>query len=168
MQGDASNWYWAIKHAGSDAWGTCPARRIAQWYTRIGQPAYWYFWQHVADGPNGCGGAHHANEQPFVFHVLSETPGENQEDKGHYHIVRSYNLLDTPARLLRRLWCLRILAGFGLFSHVPWCCTERVQPAGGHALDPDRPILGDDGGHGLPWPVVAALQHIQTYGCGLP
>ena len=23
--------YWAIKHAGSDAWGTCPARRIANW-----------------------------------------------------------------------------------------------------------------------------------------
>lgn len=43
----------------------------------------------VADGPNGCGGAHHANEQPFVFHVLSETSGELAEDKGHYHINAS-------------------------------------------------------------------------------
>jgi hypothetical protein len=32
QDGDASDWYWAIKHAGSDAWGTCPARRIASWY----------------------------------------------------------------------------------------------------------------------------------------
>ena len=87
--GDASDWYWAIKHAGSDAWGTCPARRIANWYREIDQEAYWYYWQHVPDGPNGCGGAHHANEQPFVFHVLSETPEENKEDKGHYHIVRA-------------------------------------------------------------------------------
>jgi hypothetical protein len=39
--GDASDWYWAIKHAGSDAWGTCPARRIANWYREIGQEAYW-------------------------------------------------------------------------------------------------------------------------------
>ena len=71
---DASNWYWAIRHAGSDAWGTCPARRIAQWYRDVGQDAFWYYWVHVADGPNGCGGAHHALEQPFVFHVLNETP----------------------------------------------------------------------------------------------
>ena len=66
-EGDASDWYWAIKHAGSDAWGTCPARRIAAWYRDIGLDAFWYYWQHVPDGPNGCGGAHHANEQPFVF-----------------------------------------------------------------------------------------------------
>jgi hypothetical protein len=65
--GDASDWYWAIKHAGSDAWGTCPARRMVAWYRGIGQDAFWYYWSHVPDGPNGCGGAHHANEQPFVF-----------------------------------------------------------------------------------------------------
>ena len=45
---DASDWYWAIKHAGSDAWGTCPARRIAQWYRDVGENAYWYYWTHGA------------------------------------------------------------------------------------------------------------------------
>jgi hypothetical protein len=57
-------------------------------YRKIGQSAYWYYWTHVPDGRNGCGGAHHANEQPFVFHVLSETPEELKEDDGKYHIVR--------------------------------------------------------------------------------
>ena len=47
-EGDASDWYWAIKHAGSDAWGTCPARRIAQWYRDVGENAYWYYWTHGA------------------------------------------------------------------------------------------------------------------------
>merc|ERR1711957_1000481 len=30
--------------------------------------------------------AHHACEQPFVFHVLSETGEEKREDHGTYHI----------------------------------------------------------------------------------
>ena len=45
-------------------------------------------WHHLF-GCDRSGGAHHANEQPFVFHVLSETPEEAAESKGHYHIVRA-------------------------------------------------------------------------------
>lgn len=36
-----------------------------------------------------CKGAHHANEQPFVFHVLSETVEELKEDGGKYCINAS-------------------------------------------------------------------------------
>lgn len=49
----ATDSYWAIHHAGSDAWATCPARRISTWYTKAGVAAYWYYWTHVPDGPNG-------------------------------------------------------------------------------------------------------------------
>jgi carboxylesterase type B len=84
----ATSWYWAIKQAGADAWGTCPARRLARWAQAAGQRAYWYYWTYIPDGPNG-GTAHHACEQPFVFHVLDESAAELAEDAGHYHINRA-------------------------------------------------------------------------------
>lgn len=83
---NATDWYWAYKHAGSDAWATCPARRISQWYRNIGINAWWYYWTHIPDGPNGNGGAHHACEQPFIFHVMFESRAELNDDQGKYHI----------------------------------------------------------------------------------
>jgi len=86
-----TKWWWAERHAGADAWGMCPARRLARWATAAGQPAYWYYWTYAPKGVNGKFPqlAHHACEQPFVFHVLSETPSEQQEDQGKYHIDQS-------------------------------------------------------------------------------
>eukprot|EP00041_Stephanoeca_diplocostata_P019125 m.406855 g.406855 ORF g.406855 m.406855 type:complete len:581 (-) comp21217_c0_seq1:549-2291(-) len=86
--GPNTKWDWAIKHAGADFWGGCPSRRIAHWYTQHGQRAYWYKWSYAPMGANGEYPtlAHHACEQPFVFHVLSETAEEAREDKGMYHI----------------------------------------------------------------------------------
>jgi len=86
-----TKWWWAERHAGADAWGMCPARRLARWATAAGQPAYWYYWTYAPKGINGKFPdlAHHACEQPFVFHVLSETSAEHGEDQGKYHIDRS-------------------------------------------------------------------------------
>merc|ERR1711998_787259 len=69
-------------------WATCPSRRMARWTTAIGQQAYRYYWTYVPEGFNGRypKGAHHSLEQPFVFHVLSETPEQDAEDRGAYHI----------------------------------------------------------------------------------
>ena len=107
----ATAWHWAIKHAGSDAWATCPARRMARWYGAIGQPAYWYYWTHIPDGPNGNGGAHHACEQPFVFHVLAETPAELKEDGGHYHINASNPLEVTLSTQTVGFWAAMAASG---------------------------------------------------------
>ena len=63
---------------------TGPARRAVVWTRAARQPAYLYYWTYVPDGPNG-GSAHHACEQPFVFHVKEESPAEAAEDSEHYH-----------------------------------------------------------------------------------
>ena len=52
----ATQWYWAQRHAGSDAWGFCPARRVASWSRALGQDAFLYYWTYVPDGPNGGSG----------------------------------------------------------------------------------------------------------------
>lgn len=77
-----------MRHAGADAWAGCPSRRVARWFSRAGHAAYWYKWSYAPEGPNGEYPklAHHACEQPFVFHVLNETEEESKEDKGVYHI----------------------------------------------------------------------------------
>merc|ERR1712039_92462 len=89
--GDYSPWYWAAQHAGADQWSGCYARRTAEWVTRAGQKAYFYRWTYAPKGPNGAFPrlAHHAVEQPFVFHVLSENAEEIKEDGGKYHIDAS-------------------------------------------------------------------------------
>ena len=48
------------------------------------QPAYHYYWSYVPAGPGGTypQGAHHAIDQPFVFHVLNETDAQVVEDGG--------------------------------------------------------------------------------------
>ena len=82
-------WCDRIHHAGADAWSNCPARRLADWYRVKQQPAWWYKWSYVPNGPNGAQGghlAHHSVEQPFIFHVLAETDEERKEDKGMYFI----------------------------------------------------------------------------------
>eukprot|EP00038_Savillea_parva_P027811 m.61593 g.61593 ORF g.61593 m.61593 type:complete len:579 (+) comp8036_c1_seq1:123-1859(+) len=86
---NGTRWYWAAKHAGADSWGGCPARRIVNWVTQHGHNGYFYRWSHTpynpADG-GAPGNAHHALEQPFVFHVLNESAEELKEDKGRYFI----------------------------------------------------------------------------------
>lgn len=82
----AQRWAYAIKHAGADAWSNCAARRAARWAVRAGQRAYWYKWSYIASGPNGKALSHHSVEQPFLFHVLHETPEEAREDGGKYEI----------------------------------------------------------------------------------
>jgi len=70
--GNITKYTWMMKHAGADHWAGCAARRLARWYTRAGLDAYWYKWSYAPIGPNGDYPklAHHACEQPFVFHVL--------------------------------------------------------------------------------------------------
>merc|ERR1712232_185219 len=86
--GNFSKWYWAYKHASVDQHATCRSRQSARWVTAAGQSAYWYYWTYPPMGYNGRYPklAHHACEQPFVFHVLSETPAELADDKGAYFI----------------------------------------------------------------------------------
>eukprot|EP00755_Sulcionema_specki_P025530 Sspe_Gene.83536::Locus_54800_Transcript_1_2_Confidence_0.667_Length_1833::g.83536::m.83536/K03929/pnbA; para-nitrobenzyl esterase len=85
-----SKWYWAQRHAGSDNWAWCPARRMARWVTANNHAAYTYYWQYAPMGPSGVypNLAHHACEIPFVFHVLAETPEQEAEDHGMYHIAK--------------------------------------------------------------------------------
>jgi hypothetical protein len=80
-----TQWDWAAKHAGADQWAGCPARRIVRWATQAGHEGFYYRWSHTAYNPadgGAPGHAHHALEQPFVFHVLAETPEELKEDGG--------------------------------------------------------------------------------------
>lgn len=86
--GNYSKWWWAYKHATVDEHNTCRSRRMARWITDAGQDAYWYYWTYPPKGYNGRypSLAHHACEQPFIFHVLSETPGQIADDNGAYHI----------------------------------------------------------------------------------
>ena len=68
----ATQWYWAMQHANSDAARACPSRRMAQWITQSGQKAFLYYWTYVPDASGMCGhGACHCAELPFVWHVLS-------------------------------------------------------------------------------------------------
>jgi hypothetical protein len=68
----ATDWYWAINHAKSDASRACPSRRMAEWMLQAGNDAFLYYWTYVPDAPGMCGyGACHACEIPFVFHVLA-------------------------------------------------------------------------------------------------
>eukprot|EP00930_Biecheleria_cincta_P085049 TRINITY_DN74469_c0_g1_i1.p1 TRINITY_DN74469_c0_g1~~TRINITY_DN74469_c0_g1_i1.p1 ORF type:complete len:556 (-),score=78.80 TRINITY_DN74469_c0_g1_i1:71-1717(-) len=85
----SNKWHTAAIHAGADSWGTCPARRAARWVRSVGQRAYLYYWTYIPKGSNGRGLAHHSVEQPFVFHVLSETAAELAGDQGVYHIDQS-------------------------------------------------------------------------------
>jgi len=89
--GKYTKWFWAERHAGADAWGTCPTRRFIKWETNAKNNAFWYYWTYIPKGKNGeyPSLAHHACEQPFVFHVLSETPAQVVDDKGKYHIEES-------------------------------------------------------------------------------
>lgn len=41
LGGNYTAWFWAQKHAGADAWATCPARRLARWNTD--SPGEWTF-----------------------------------------------------------------------------------------------------------------------------
>jgi carboxylesterase type B len=86
---NGSQWFWAAKHAGADNWAGCPSRRIARWSAAKGQQSFFYRWSHTAYNPadgGAPGHAHHALEQPFVFHVLNETAEEVHEDGGRYFI----------------------------------------------------------------------------------
>jgi hypothetical protein len=87
--GNYTSWYWAMQHAAGDEVHGCMARRAVAWATKAGQKAYFYRWSYTPQGPNGAFPylAHHAVEVPFVFHVLSETPEENQESGGIFHIA---------------------------------------------------------------------------------
>ena len=81
--GNFTKWFWAGKHAGSDASMICPARRTAMWLTAgTKSKAFVYNFAHA---PNHVypSGAFHSSEIPFVFHVLTAT-GPNS-DKYHLH-----------------------------------------------------------------------------------
>jgi len=86
--GSYSRWYWMMVHAGADQWTGCMSRRTASWFANVGQRAYFYRWSYAPEGPNGVFPrlAHHACEQPFIFHVLQESPRQVQESGGVYHI----------------------------------------------------------------------------------
>eukprot|EP00928_Gymnodinium_smaydae_P043134 TRINITY_DN28969_c0_g2_i1.p1 TRINITY_DN28969_c0_g2~~TRINITY_DN28969_c0_g2_i1.p1 ORF type:complete len:554 (-),score=61.42 TRINITY_DN28969_c0_g2_i1:239-1900(-) len=92
-----TRWYWAMQHAGADEWAGCYARRTAAWATAAGQSAFFYRWTYVPRGPNGAfpSLAHHACEQPFIFHVLAETSKQKAEDGGMYQIDASEVQLST-------------------------------------------------------------------------
>ena len=89
--GNCTKWYWAAKHAGSDATMICPARRTARWMGGDGKrakadraPAFLYVFAHAPNHDKAYPqGAFHSSEIPFVFHVLAAT-GPNA-DKYHMH-----------------------------------------------------------------------------------
>eukprot|EP00933_Yihiella_yeosuensis_P080542 TRINITY_DN93995_c0_g1_i1.p1 TRINITY_DN93995_c0_g1~~TRINITY_DN93995_c0_g1_i1.p1 ORF type:complete len:580 (+),score=89.59 TRINITY_DN93995_c0_g1_i1:120-1859(+) len=86
--GNFTRWYWVIVHSLADSWSNCQARRVANWVQKAGQKAFYYRWEYAPKGPNGRFPdlAHHAVEQPFVFHVMEESKGEADESGGMYHI----------------------------------------------------------------------------------
>jgi hypothetical protein len=63
---------------------------------------------YVPSGPNGESLAHHSVEQPFIFHVLSETPEEKKEDGGHYSIAADEVPFSTQ---LVRAWAAMAASG---------------------------------------------------------
>ena len=69
-------------------------------------------------GPNGHALAHHAVEQPFIFHVLSETEEEEREDGGNYHLAAAE---EVPfSAMLVRSWAAMAASGSPATSEVPW------------------------------------------------
>lgn len=112
--GKGSAWDWAIMHAGADEWGTCAARRMARWYARIGMPSFWYYWSYIPDGDTT---AHHSIDQPFVFHVLSETPTELLEEGRHYQLSRRE--VNFSASIVR-MWAAMASTGRPNTSEVMW------------------------------------------------
>jgi len=40
-----TKWYWMEWHAGADEQAGCPARRLARWATRAGNPVHLYYWK---------------------------------------------------------------------------------------------------------------------------
>ena len=111
-----SPYFWAFRHHGADSWAGCPARRVARWYADAGLPSFWYRWSYVPTGPNGGGLAHHAVEQPFIFHVVSETD-EVREDKGMH--LASAEEVALSAQLVRS-WAAMAASGNPATSEVPW------------------------------------------------
>lgn len=109
-----SAWYWAIQHAGADLWATCPSRRMARWYSKIGMESFWYFWSYIAEGQYT---AHHSTEQPFVFHVLSETPAQLREEGPSYHIREDE--VNFSANIVRT-WAAMASRGRPQTGAVPW------------------------------------------------
>ena len=71
--------------------------RAARWVEAAGSRAYLYYWSYIPGGANGRypSLAHHACEQPFVFHVTSETAEEAREDRGMYHIQANERALSA-------------------------------------------------------------------------
>eukprot|EP00929_Paragymnodinium_shiwhaense_P037349 TRINITY_DN19915_c0_g1_i1.p1 TRINITY_DN19915_c0_g1~~TRINITY_DN19915_c0_g1_i1.p1 ORF type:complete len:562 (+),score=84.45 TRINITY_DN19915_c0_g1_i1:80-1765(+) len=126
--GNYSRWYWAAEHALADQWSGCMARRTAVWATKAGQEAYYYRWTYAPKGVNGQFPklAHHAVEQPFIFHVLSETPAEIVEDGGRHTV--------EPADVNRSLEIVRYwtnMAAHGRPSAaVPWPTFDLHSRAG--------------------------------------
>ena len=121
---DASGWYWAAKHAGAEAWAGCPARRVARWAASRGQRSYWYRWSYVPDGPNGKNLAHHACEQPFVFHVLAESAGETRVDGGVYHINATREA-SFSASVVRAWHAMASRGDPNVDGDVPWPLFNR-------------------------------------------
>ena len=104
----AQRWAAAIQHAGADGWSNCAARRVVRWYARLQRPAWWYKWSFVPAGPNGRALSHHSVEQPYVFHVLSETREEQREDGGKYHIASD----EAPfSERIARAWAAMAASG---------------------------------------------------------
>lgn len=71
---NATKWYWAAWHAGTDASMTCSSRRMAGWAAQAGQRAFWYYWTYAPVKLDGHpklppGGACHGCEIAFVFHA---------------------------------------------------------------------------------------------------
>eukprot|EP00927_Polykrikos_kofoidii_P048930 TRINITY_DN43098_c0_g1_i1.p1 TRINITY_DN43098_c0_g1~~TRINITY_DN43098_c0_g1_i1.p1 ORF type:complete len:555 (+),score=65.12 TRINITY_DN43098_c0_g1_i1:63-1727(+) len=126
--GSYTRWYWAAKHAGADQWGGCYARRTASWVVKAGQLAFYYRWTYAPKGPNGAypSLAHHAVEQPFVFHVLEETAKELAEDRGMYHIEASDIPLSTS---IVRYWASMAATGRPL-GDVEWPAFNKSHRAG--------------------------------------
>ena len=136
----AQLWHYAIMHAGADAWANCPARRLARWYASLmKRRSYWYKWSYVPSGPNGGGLSHHSVEQPFIFHVLSETVEEAKEDGGKYRIHGEDEV--ALSATLVHLWAAMAAKGD---SNTPG--PHGVNTPGLHGVN-------TPGVHGVRWPL---------------
>jgi para-nitrobenzyl esterase len=79
--GNLSKWYWAARHAGSDAKEICAARHAAATLPHGGgggaAKSYHYLFAHVPNQPSTDNytrylkGAYHSCDNPFIFHVLN-------------------------------------------------------------------------------------------------
>eukprot|EP00929_Paragymnodinium_shiwhaense_P037351 TRINITY_DN19915_c0_g2_i1.p1 TRINITY_DN19915_c0_g2~~TRINITY_DN19915_c0_g2_i1.p1 ORF type:complete len:563 (+),score=55.45 TRINITY_DN19915_c0_g2_i1:142-1830(+) len=141
--GTYSRWYWAAEHALADQWSGCMARRTAIWATKAGQRAYYYRWTYAPKGVNGHFPqlAHHGVEEPFIFHILSETPAEVVEDGGGHTLA--------PADVMRSLEIVRYwtsMAAHGRPSgEMPWPTFDLHTRAGlviGEQIRAERDLRG--------------------------